>query len=299
MNGKRIGTGVVLAALLSWPLASEGAVPTGNMQLWLRADAEVETGGTPSGTTFTAGAAANDNDFITAWRDQSANAFDAYAKDTAAAASIVYEPRYRTTGGPNGQPYLSFGLGPTSAEYARLGLNTALLTGNGDFSILSVVRFNTTAAPAAEKIVAANYGVGDSTGVEFYHFSGALRLYKQGSAVTGGSLLDGQWHLVQGDRVGNTLNIYVDNQLAASQVLAMTAITGNRNWTIGNAPDYPAVALGDLAEQIVYSDDLSSADRLAASAALAEKYGLTQVVVPEPASLALLAVGGALLLRRR
>ena len=37
---------------------------------------------------------------------------------------------------------------------------------------------------------------------------------------------------------------------------------------------------------------------IAASAALAEKYGLTNVVVPEPASLALLAAGGALLLRR-
>lgn len=288
----------LLAAVVGTPLATQAAIPLTNMALWLRADAEVETGGTPSGTIFTAGTPAADTDYVTAWRDQNGT-LDAYPKDPSANADVDYEPRYYTTGGPNSQPYISFAFGPTFTEYARLGINSPLLTGTTDYSILAVVRFNSGITPLGEKVIAANYGLGDFSGVEFYHYNSQLIRYKNGAANASPSLIDNQWHLVQADRIGTTLNIYIDNQFAATGTSSSTNISGLRNWTIGNGTDYALTPLGDLAEQIVYSDDLSEADRLAAAVALKDKYDLDLVIVPEPASVALLGAGAWMILRRR
>jgi hypothetical protein len=173
----RAKIGCALTAMVAIPLSmAQAAIPTSNQALWLRGDAGVETGGTASGTTFTAGSAAADTNVITAWRDQSANSFDAYPKDLSANASVTYEPKYHTTGGPNGQPYVEFNL-TAGAEYARLGLNTALLTGTTDFSVLAVVRINSGIAPTGEKVVGENYGSGNGGGLEFIHSTGTLIVY--------------------------------------------------------------------------------------------------------------------------
>lgn len=99
---------------------------------------------------------------------------------------------------------------------------------------------------------------------------------------------------------GSNGSIYFDGLLEATGTggnspANLADVVGARGNLPG--PTYNLYFRGDLAEVLVFSTNLSAVDRQAVESYLTDKY-LFQVV-PEPAALALLGLGGLLVLRRR
>ncbi len=92
------------------------------------------------------------------------------------------------------------------------------------------------------------------------HFSDGLQA--SGDIVGGGSVADGQWHLLVGTSDGaGSENLYVDGQPAASTTSATTPIVGNTGDTwIGAAPDYATTRVfnGDVDEVAIFTSVLGS-----------------------------------------
>ena len=285
MHTKTLIVGILLA--ISSLVQPAAAIPTTNLALWLKASVGVEEASADP---------AENNDFISAWRDQSGNGFDAFPRAISGNSDTLYKPTF-VTNGVNNKPALLFTLGPGNLEYARLALTTPLLTGAGDFHIFAVVKYSTV-NPNGEKIIGANYGITNSGGLEFYSFQQTQRLFKAGSVVGTSNVQDNTWHLFEARRVGGTVSLWIDNHMEASGSLP-TAIAGNIPWTIGNGGDYPSGPLGYMAEQIVYNGNLSSNNIHLVVRQLADDYNLA--IIPEPASttLAFIGLGASMLLCRR
>jgi len=276
-----------MALLMVGASAMAIPIPSSNLQLWLAGDYGVET---------TGNVAAANNDPVIAWRDQSGNNNHAFVAAPVGSGNspLLYQPAYKTAT-LNGKPTLLFELGPGNQEYARMRLNTPLLTGTTDFSIFAVVKFSTLSV--GERIIGSNYGLGDFQGLELYGYNNSVQLFKNGYTTSSQNPHDGNYHLITATRSGNTMSVYIDNVLSGTTTYAVGSIPGGLNWTIGNAPDYAASALGNLAEEIVYDRALSAAERDQVAYYLADQYALS--AIPEPASLTLAVAGVAMVFVRR
>lgn len=114
-----------------------------------------------------------------------------------------------------------------------------------------------------------------------------------------------QWNVITSRLSGQTLELYVNSVLAdsATNTLYVTtttwegAATGGKNApTIGNFPNADNVAEldGDIAALLIYRGALSDTDRAAVEDSLFNAF-----VIPEPATVALVGLGGVILLGRR
>jgi hypothetical protein len=280
-----------LDGLLFTAAARAASLPTTDLALWLKADAGVEEA---------PGDPAEDNDFITAWRDQSGLDNDALPTPISGNPASWYEPTLKTSV-VNAQPAVSWVIGPGGHEYPRLALDSPLLTGTTDFAIFAVIHVNGT--DNADHDIAANYGSGvGSGGLEFRVYQNKLSLYLGGNVVfSSQDIQANNWYIVEAERSGNTFTQRINNVDEGTFTTAV-GINSTLNWTIGNLPAPTNIGpfRGDIAEQIVYTDNLSQFSRWDALGYLGDKYGIAVTGIPEPAS-ALLAASGftAMLVRRR
>ena len=277
-----------LRAIALLTLLGAAAAPAGgaNVIFHLRAD---------QGVQEAPGDAAENGDAVAVWDDQSTNGNDATLANALSDRATSSAPSFLTNQ-VNGLPALQF-----DATTERLAAADSVISGTMDYSIFSVVR----KTGVNEHIFGANYGFGNSTGIEFYSYVNKLNIFKgAGGAVTSASTLnDGEWYLVYTDRDNSTatFSIRINDQFEGSNALTFGATGSLFKWYLGDGPDFNAVAGPNfqIAEQIIYDDNLIESERRSIALSLAGKYNLA--AVPEPAGfpLALLCAGAPLLAGRR
>src|SRR5262249_32312447 len=144
--------------------------------------------------------------------------------------------------------------------------------------------------------IGSNYGVTNSGGLEVYAFQQTGRVYKAGYVIGTNNIVNGAWHLYEARRVSGTMSLWIDNVMQGSASLP-SSISGNINWTIGNAGDYPSGPMGYMAEQVVYNADLSAANLNQVVLRLTDDYNLA--IIPEPTVLSLVCLPLLVILSRR
>ncbi|MFA5206210.1 MAG: LamG domain-containing protein [Lentisphaeria bacterium] len=207
-----------------------------------------------------------------------------------------------------------------SSQYAQVdnaGAGTAFVPGSGNWTMECWVK--TTSAQQGVFMAWYVGGVGNHGGGGLYDLymqtDGTVKGLLRGdsdnvvSVTTSTTINNGSWHQVVGvlNRTTNTFALYVDGQFnVSSDASTLGDITGNQSdgplqavpFTIGRAyttlDDVGGYSYfsGTLDEVALYASALSASDVL-------EHYNAATTVVPEPATLGLLALGGLFVLRRR
>lgn len=270
-----LSAGVLLAASPAW------AVPMTDLAFWVRADVGVEEA---------AADAAEDGDTVAFWRDQSGNGRDLQL--SAVTVNITPTNPGFDSNDANGLPAVVYDSAADSLQTAA----GSFLTGTTDFHIFAVAK----TLGGNEHPLGSNYGIGPggSAGLEFYVFLGNLYLYRGGGAnggVAGGNVL----HLFEVERDAGNVTLRIDGTIVAGPT-SLPGSIGTLPWTVGNNADYAASSFGEpltIAEELVYLNNLSTTDRIDLTREMGSKYGI--LAIPEPASLALLAIGVALAAGRR
>lgn len=278
---------MVAAVVTGASAMASAAVPTTSLELWVDAGA---------------GVTADIDGNVTAWADQSGNGRDLTLGNSAVSGAT--SPLYNATGA-NGLPTIVFNSGTAS-----LAAPTTLLSGTGDFNFFSVFSFS----GGGEHPLGGNYGAGGSDpGVEVYLYDNKVQVYRGNTVYSHianpfpTQPYDTQL-ITEVRRVGGIVSIYINNTLFHSSDEAgggdlSGAINSTGNWTLGTGTNY--VSGNSLAnplsqaEQLVYGDSLSEADRGAVLTYLSEKYDIEIAPVPEPTVASLVAVGAMMLTGRR
>lgn len=268
--------------------------PTNNLVLWLK----------PESLALANGASVN------FWADSSGNTNDAVS------LTATYNAPIYVANGINGRPSVQFGPGindalvltnqfdPPSGEY-RLPLPSGLTFAGAfrTFSSLSATYYTGDAALSllGDSTAFVNVGFGITGGV------GALNRYD--------NLVSSSWNYVSGTGALNHTNVYPGHYLIATHRNdtgtandSVNLFADGRHEATANVPynAFTAVNLighgrvfddfdGLIGEILVYSADLSTADRLQLQTYLTERW----LDVPEPSAALLLALASVLLWRRK
>jgi hypothetical protein len=300
LNMHRTAIAALLALTVSGSLSLAAPVlPTvssGSLRLQLEADAGLSTG-----STFT-------------WADQSGNGFDATQTVAAKQPTIVagasangFYPAVRFDGVKDA------GLGDSLTSTAQL--QSPIGAGTTFFVVYSSAGNAPAPGDGASEELPFYFGIPQNPG------GGAIRSFYLGAGnegfagFAGGDLVSTFTVPTGTDRLAsfslndarNSVQMYdrTTTDLASSTQVFTGAESGLQNpvagYTIGG--ETPIVAnptfyyfKGDISAILVYTGALSSTDRTNVDNYLFQKYFL---VVPEPASLSLLALGGLALVRRR
>ncbi len=117
------------------------------------------------------------------------------------------------------------------------------------------------------------------------------------------NLSDGQFHILTAIMDGSRMQIFIDGELEASLNSSAVLSNGSTGFYLGAVLQSAGVrAFGnfDLAELLVYNQALTSLEAGYTGYYLANKFDITTTYqIPEPASLMVIGLGGALLLGRR
>lgn len=297
---------LIIIAVLAMCTAQASAGVTDSdypgLQLWLKADAGVDDMG---GMGMVAG-----------WADQATGAAQGGSNDATAIAPIV--GGWVTSAALNGQKAIRFSGAEGMDIAADLGfdlwdaggINQATgdpLTGAGVFHAFMVVDL-ADSAPLADLLTDGPnfWGVQtlDGAGDPPFGADDNQMLFQQGAPNT--------WTSVWADP-GKTIPSVIELTRAANGDMTISqngVVVGSGNvgtfniiaeglMNIGYQATWgPTRYLnGDIAEVMVYHEDLSAGDEAAVKSYLGDKYGIT--IIPEPATIAMLGLGALALIRRK
>lgn len=205
----------------------------------------------------------SDGDPVTTWEDQSSNGFDATQ------ATADNKPTYQTNE-LNGKPVVRFD-----------GTNDLLST-----SSVSVVGDDGTWTVFAVSDLTG--GTGAQTIVDHDNLTRIAQFlrYSAGSAQAiafneaGGAFTDSESHgagfdVISSVRSALAVQVFVNGTSGGSTATTGIAISGSEIVRIGSRGASGAHLAGDIAEVLIYSAALSTADREAVEEYLASKYGIT------------------------
>ncbi|HMB96223.1 MAG TPA: hypothetical protein VKK61_09315 [Tepidisphaeraceae bacterium] len=282
---------VSVLALLALAGSAWGQIPTGNLSMWLRADAGVAAIG-PAFGSFTSGS-------LVSWRDQTSNHHDATSDDK---NPINTPDATWVANGINGLPSVEFdgahfldiaGQVLTGQQFTIfvVGTDTGPISGGGQRELFSDFDHNNINSNAfigtTSNIIGstrvAQFTDGFTPTVSIHSVNAGATpsntpfiLSGQSSNTDGAAFLDGS--LLFNNNGNGPLNT-IDT--ATAYTLGSQGAAGADLWQ------------GDISEVIVYDGAISDADRDTVLAYLANKYN----IVPEPTMLGLLAT--VFLMRRR
>jgi len=286
-----VGLVSVLAIAGTAQVAQAALIPpaTASMLAWYKADAGLTLKGSAT---------------VTGWADQSGNGYNL----TSAGGLADANPKLVNV---NFGPYASGTMPTIDFSPSSYKLVSAALTGQTVGTVLVMLKPSTTVTSttatqtllsfssnsATNKAVAIGSFTSDLTN-EYLTVRSGLSTTVSGAVGTSGSVPFGNtilasrfnsstshWNIYLG--TGTALN-QVDNGYGSAQTLISPEVIGvGYNW----GPNWK----GQVAEILIYKTALSDTDLAAAQTYLSTKYGYT----PEPATMAMLALGGLALLRRR
>ena len=260
-------SGSVTSVVATLTVAAPGSVPANGLALWLRADA---------GTVLNGSA-------VTQWTDQSSNNRNATQTSGANQPLLVSSavnglPAVRFDGVND---YLTFNLpvnGLGGMSIFLVAANTLNQDGVGSQAERAALFWNETAfwgtvyLSPFQSAVNFRFGTTQSDNRTIY-----TRPTSVGSDFT----------LSTAVKNGTTDSLYVNGTLAVSQGGKLATIAGCRDTgNLGRGYDDNTYYAGDIAEVLVYSRALSSAERVAVEQYLDSKYRLTTPAPPQITSTA-------------
>ncbi len=249
-----------------------GGVNT-DIALWLRADLEVFS---DAGTT-----AAVDGNNALQWNDQSSPADNGSEVDLGGAGPI--EPTFQTSE-MNFNPVLTYSdPNSSNASYIETTTNTV----SGDMTMITVFETGQSDGIANDFVNSPAFiGASETTGTLDYGMgmeNGSIWVNANTTttfdAETSGTYNDIEPHIATATRIQSSgaITIYVDGASAATGTGSTSALTDPTSFGIGNHSDgdQQAQYSGNIAEVIVFNDDLTSDERNRVETYLAIKYGIT------------------------
>jgi hypothetical protein len=274
----------VFGLLLLLKGSAMAAVVTGDLNLWLKADAGVATDGSGN---------------VTSWADQSGNAHDATPPSTSNEPLLVNNAL-------NGNPVIQF-----SGAGQFLSIAGQVLTSQ-QFTILAVVNDTRSSGDGSFREVFSNWSGTNTTTSVFLGTAGQSPVRARFTDDMGGAndplhtqtgvgtISNPSSHFIFTGVSGATdAAIYQNsNQIADNGApLSLRDLTGTYN--IGTQGGFEFWQ-GDIAELLVYNKELSASELQQDWSYLDQKYGISGV--PEPGTLiiwSVLGTGAAVALRRR
>ena len=252
-----------------------GGVTT-DLSLWLQADSDVYS---DAGTTL-----ASDGGDIQQWNDQSSSPNN--ASESNLAGLTIVEPTLETSE-INFNPVVRFtDPGSDNSSFMETSSNSV----SGDFTLIAVMQTGQnagtqddfTTSPAiigAETTVSTgllDYGLGMESGQIILNASSGDAF----DVETTNTFNDNLPHIVMATRVQSSgaLEVFVDGNSEGSGTAGATAVLSEpASFGIGNHSTEAIASQfnGDVAEAIVFADDLTSGERDQVESYLAIKYGIT------------------------
>lgn len=228
------------------------APPTGDLNLWLKADAGVTTG---------AGNA------VIGWADQSGQGNDASQWNPDAAPVLVPSAL-------NGKPVLRF---DGASRYLEV-MDSPTATVTGDLTTFYVVKFDDFGTYRAVWTQTLN-NLARPFDCWFAPGTGVPNAFRGGGAgygaVAGRAGVPAGLHAVVGlDAAGTTLTHYLNGQPNGSGTITAVPEGAGMPLVIGTRDDRATQMKGDIAEVLLYAHALSATDRTNLVTYLAGKYGI-------------------------
>jgi hypothetical protein len=232
-----------------------------------------------------------------------------------APTGATYDGTFNTAGGPITVGQSSFAQGGTAYDFGGgfVGAANALTSSLAEWTVEAWVNYD-SAKTSASNFLSNDQGgwnndvligIGAEAGSQGVP-GGSVGAIQQGNPGTtrdaaGAPLVAGEWHhvVVTGSTTAGALTLYIDGVLAGSDNSLFNGVTfngadgfGTANLTVGAAR--PNAADGGYRPYDGLLDELAVYDSV-----LSEAQILARTTIPEPASLALVVLGGGLLAARR